>query len=163
MLGATDSVKLGGAVTVSSADVLTPLEVTLMVEVPAAIPVAKPVALMVAIAVLLLANVRAPPAMESPYWSFGAAVNCCVLPTCNDAACGVSVIEDKEGCEFFVEAAVGLPPQLTNKRERTAIDARDISFLFFFKIAKFVALWPHLSTNVWRSAIAMPAVEFRCV
>jgi hypothetical protein len=64
--GGTDSVKFG-AVTVSSADVLRPPEVTLIVEVPAAIPVAKPVALTVATAVLLLTNVREPSAMESPY------------------------------------------------------------------------------------------------
>jgi hypothetical protein len=69
-------VKFGGAVTVSSADVLIPAEATVMVEVPVAIPVANPVALMVAIAGLLLAKVRGPPAMELPYWSFGAAVNC---------------------------------------------------------------------------------------
>ena len=140
----TDSVKFGGGVTVSSADVLMPFAATVTVEVPAAIPVAKPVALMVAIAGLLLANVRVAPAMELPYWSFGAAVNCCVTPTCTDAACGLSVIEDKEGCAGvvagFVEAGVGLPPQPTNKRKIRAIDARDISFDFFSRIAKLVAL-----------------------
>lgn len=76
MLGATDSVKFGGEVTVSSADVLMPSDATVMVEVPAAIPVANPVALIVAIAVLLLANVSEPPAMELPYWSLGVPVNC---------------------------------------------------------------------------------------
>ena len=139
MLGATDSVKFGGEVTVSSADVLIPFEATVMVEVPAAIPVAHPVVLIVAIAVLLLANVRGPPAMELPYWSLGAAVNCWATPTCTDAPCGVSVIEDKEGgagVVGFVEAGVGLPPQLTNKRKVSAIDARDIRFHFFFMIAK---------------------------
>jgi hypothetical protein len=144
VLGATDSVKFGGEVTVSSADVLMPSEATVMVEVPTAIPVANPVALIVAIAVLLLANVRGPPAMELPYWSLGAAVNCWVTPTCTDAACGVSVIEEKEGgagvVEGFVEAGVGLPPQLTNERKIRAIDARDISFHFSSMIAKLVAL-----------------------
>jgi hypothetical protein len=76
VLGAADSVKLGGGVTVRSADVLITPEVTVMVEVPTAIPVADPVALIVAIAVSLLANVRGPPAMELPYWSLGVAVNC---------------------------------------------------------------------------------------
>lgn len=139
MLGATDSVKFGGEVTVSSADVLIPSEATVMVEVPSAIPVANPVALIVAIAVLLLANVRGTPAMELPYWSLGAGVNCWVTPTCTDAACGVSVIEEKEGGAGF-EAGVGLPPQLTNKRKIRAIDARDVSFHFFSMIAKLVAL-----------------------
>ena len=146
MLGATDSVKFGGEVTVSSADVLMPPDATVMVEVPTAIPVANPVALMVAIAVLLLANVRGTSVIALPYWSLGAAVNCWVTPTCTDAACGVSVIEDKEGgagvVGGFVEAGVGLPPQLTNKSKRMtrAIDARDISFNFFSRIAKLVAL-----------------------
>lgn len=58
--------KFGGAVTVSSADVLTPPDATVMMEVPAALPVAKPLAVMVAIAVLPLTNVRVPPAMELP-------------------------------------------------------------------------------------------------
>jgi hypothetical protein len=140
VLGAADSVKLGGGVTVRSADVLITPEVTVMVEVPTAIPVADPVALIVAIAVSLLANVRGPPAMELPYWSLGVAVNCCVTPTCTDAACGVSVIEEKEGGAGFVEAGVGLPPQLTDKRKVRAIEARDISFDFFSRIAKLVAL-----------------------
>ena len=144
MLGVTDSVKFGGEVTVSSADVLTPSEATVMVEVPTAIPVANPVALMAAISVLLLANVRGTLAMELPYWSLGVAVNCCVTPTCTDAACGVRVIEDKEGgagvVAGFVEAGVGLPPQPTNKRKIRAIEARDISFNFFSRIAKLVAL-----------------------
>ncbi len=139
MPGALERVKFGGGVTVSSADVLTPSDATVMVEVPAAIPVANPDALTVAIAVLLLANVREPPAMELPYWSLGAAVNCSVDPTCTDAVCGVSVIEVSEGGASFVEAGVGLPPQLTSKREITAIDARDISFRFFSMIAKLVA------------------------
>jgi hypothetical protein len=143
VLGAADSVKLG-EITVSSADVRMPSEVTVMVEVPAAIPVAKPVALIVAIAVLLLANARVPPAMESPFWSFGAAVNCCAPPTWTDAACGVSVIEETEGDAPLVEAAVGLPPQLTDQRrikiKKSVIVARDISCRFFSKIAKFVAL-----------------------
>ena len=139
MPGATDSVKFGGAVTVSSADVLIPFEVTVMVEVPAAIPVANPVALIVAIAVSLLANVRGPTAMELPYWSLGAAVNCWVSPACTDAACGVSVIDEREGGAGF-EAGVGLPPQLTDKRKIRAIDARDIGFHFFFMIANLVAL-----------------------
>jgi hypothetical protein len=66
------------------------------------------------------------------------AVNCLVNPTCTDAACGVSVIEDKEGSAVFVEAAVGLPPQLTDKRtiRRRATDA---SFLLSM-ISKLVAL-----------------------
>jgi hypothetical protein len=139
----TDSVKFGGEVTVSSADVLMPPEATVMVEVPAAIPVANPVALMVAIAVSLLANVRGPTAMELPYWSFGAAVNCWATPTCTDAACGVSVIDESEGGAGF-EAGVGLPPQLTDKRrikiKIRAMDARDIGFHFFFMIANLVAL-----------------------
>ena len=49
------------------------------------------------------------------------------------------MIEDKEGgagVVGFVEAGVGLPPQLTNKRKVSAIDARDIRFHFFFMIAK---------------------------
>jgi hypothetical protein len=194
VLGATDSVKFGGGVTVSTADVLIPSEATVMVEVPTAIPVANPVALMVAISVLLLANVKGTLAMELPYWSLGVAVNCCVTPTCTDAACGVSVIEDKEGgagvVAGFVEAGVGLPPQPTSKRKIRAIDARDISFNFFSRIAKLVALWPHLSPSnevslgtmtkercvqmalvciilvmlyVRSSAIAMPASELRCV
>jgi len=140
VLGATDRVKFGGGVTVSSAEVLMPSEVTVMVEVPAAIPVANPVALTVAIAALLLANVRGPLAIELPYWSLGVAVNCWVNPTCSDAAFGVSVIEDKDGGAGFVEAGVGLPPQLTNKREIREIDARNISFRFFSMIAKPVAL-----------------------
>ena len=135
--------KFGGEVTVSSADVLIPSDVTVMVEVPTAIPVAKPVVLIVAIAVLLLANVRGTSAIELPYWSLGAAVNCCVAPTCMDAACGVRVIEEKEGgagvVEGFVESDVGLPPQLTNTREIRAIDTRDISFRFFSMIAKLVS------------------------
>jgi hypothetical protein len=139
VLGATDKVKLGGEVTVSTADVRIPSDATVMVEVPAAIPVAKPVALMVAIAVLLLAKVRGASAMELPYWSFGVAVNCSLTPTSTDAVCGVSAIEEREGDVVFVDAAVGLPPQLTNKREITAIHARDISFRFFSKIAKLVA------------------------
>lgn len=132
-----DSVKFGGGVTVSSADVLMPSEVAVMVEVPAAIPVANPVALMVAIAVLLLANARELPAMELPYWSLGVAVNCWVTPTCTDADCGLSVIEERAGDAVLV-AAVGLPPQLADKSKRTirAKDARDISFRFFFMIAK---------------------------
>jgi len=40
----------------------------------------------------------------------------------------------------LVAAGVGLPPQLTNKRETTTIDARAIRFRFFFVIAKLVAL-----------------------
>lgn len=68
--------KFGGGVTVSSADLLTPPDATVMVEVPTAIPEANPVALMVAIAVSLLANVRGPLGMELPYWSLGVAVNC---------------------------------------------------------------------------------------
>lgn len=76
VLGAADKVKFGGEVTVSSADVLIPSEVTVMVEVPTAIPLADPVALIVAIAVSLLVNVRGPPARELPYWSLGVAVNC---------------------------------------------------------------------------------------
>ena len=144
VLGAADSVKFGGGVTVNSADVLMPSEATVMVEVPTAIPVANPVALMVAIAGLLLANVRVAPAMELPYWSLGVAVNCCVTPTCADADCGVSVIEDKEGgagvVAGFVEAGVGLPPQPTSKRKIRAMEARDISFDFFSRIAKLVAL-----------------------
>jgi hypothetical protein len=139
VLGAADSVKFGGGVTVSSADVLIPSDSTVMVEVPAAIPVAKPFELMVAIAVLLLANVRGPRAMELPYWSLGVAANCWFPPTCTDAACGVSSIEDKEGSAGFVEAGVGLPPQLAHKREMTVIDARDISFHLFSMIAKLVA------------------------
>jgi len=139
VLGALERVKSGGGVTVSGADVLTPSDVTVMVEAPGAIPVANPDALIVAIAVLLLANVREPPAMELPYWSFGAAVNCSTDPTCTDAACGVSVIEVSEGIASLVEAGVGLPPQLTSKRDITAIDARNISFRFFSMIAKLVA------------------------
>ena len=145
-MGVTDSVKFGGEVTVSSADVLTPSDVAVMVEVPTAIPVANPVALMVAIARLLLANVRGTPVIEPPYWSLGAAVNCWVTPTCTDAACGVSVIEDKEGgagvVAGLVEAGVGLPPQPTSKSKMKirAIDARDIRFDFFSRIAKLVAL-----------------------
>ncbi len=130
-LGAADSVKFGGEVTVSSAEVLTPPEATVMVEVPTAIPVANPVALIVAIAVLLLANVREPPAMELPYWSLGAAVNCSVAPACTDAVWGVRVIDDKEGGAGFAEAGAGLPPQLTDKRRIRAIDRRDISSHFF--------------------------------
>jgi len=140
--GAADSVKSGAAVTVSSADVLMPSDATVMVEVPAAIPVANPVALMVAIPGLLLANVRGPPpAMELPYWSLGAPVNCCVNPTCTDAACGASVIEDKEGGASLVEPGVGLPPQLTHKSKRKirAMDVRNISFRFFPMIARLVA------------------------
>jgi hypothetical protein len=140
VLGAADSVKFGGEVTVSRADELTPSEVAVMVEVPTAIPVANPVALMVAIAVLLLANVRETAAMELPYWSFGPAVNCWVSSTSTDAACGVSVIEDKEGGAGLVEAGVGLPPQLPNKRTISAIDARDDSFHVLSMIAKLVAL-----------------------
>jgi hypothetical protein len=155
VLGATDKVKFGDEVTVSTADELIPSEATVMVEVPTAIPVAIPVALMVAIAGLLLANVRGLPAKELPYWSLGVAVNCCVAPTCTDAACGVSVIEDKEGgagvVEGLVEAGVGLPPQLTDKskskRKIRAIDARGISFHFLSMIAKPVALSPHLSPS----------------
>lgn len=143
VLGATDNVKFGGEVTVSSADVLIPSEPTVMVEVPIAIPVAIPVALIVAIAVLLLANVRGPPAMELPYWSLGAAVNCWVTPTGTDAACGVSVIEEREGGagvgEGLVEAGVGLPPQLTSKRRIRAIDPRDISFIFYLRLP---SSWP---------------------
>ena len=137
----TDSVKFGGGVTVSSADVLTPPDATVMVEVPAAIPEANPVALIVAIAVSLLANVRGPPAMELPYWSLGVAVNCWVTPACTEAVCGVSVIEEREGGTGFVEAGVGLPPQLTHKRKIRAIGARDVSFHFFSMIANLVALW----------------------
>ena len=140
----TDSVKFGGEVTVSSADVLIPPDATVMVEVPTAIPVAKPVALMVAIAVLLLANVRGTLAMELPYWSLGVAANCWVTPTCTEAACGVSVIEEREGVAAvvagLVEAGVGLPPQPTNKRKIRAIEARDISFDFFSRIAKLMIL-----------------------
>jgi hypothetical protein len=139
-LGAADSVKFGGVVTVSCADVLMPSEATVMVEFPAAIPVANPVALMAATAGLLLANVSEPPAMGLPYWSFGAAVNCWVRPTSSDAVCGVSAIEDKEGGAGFVEADVGLPPQLPNKRTISAIDARDDSLQLFRVITKFVAL-----------------------
>jgi hypothetical protein len=128
-------VKFGGEVTVSSADVLIPSEATVILDVPTAIPVANPVALTVAIAVLLLANVRGTPAIELPYWSLGAAVNCWVTPTCIDAACGVSGIEEREGGAAvvggFVEAGVGLPPQLTNKRRIRAIDTRDFSFIVF--------------------------------
>jgi hypothetical protein len=138
VLGATESVKFGGEVTVSSADVLIPSDAAVMVEVPTAIPVANPSALIVAIAVLLLANVRGPPARGLPYWSLGEAVNCWVTPTCTDAACGVSVIEEKEGGAGFVEAGVGLPPQPTNKRKIRAIGARDVSFHFFSMIAKLV-------------------------
>jgi hypothetical protein len=116
-----------------------------MVEVPTAIPVANPVALIEAIAGLLLANVRGTLAMELPYWSLGAAVNCCVTPTCTDAPCGVSVIEEKVGGAGFAEAGVGLPPQLTDKRtirkirKIRAIDARYIRFRFFSTIAKLMA------------------------
>jgi hypothetical protein len=49
------------------------------------------------------------------------------------------VIEEKEGGAAFVEAGVGLPPQLTDKRKIRAIDARGISFHFFSMITKFVA------------------------
>jgi len=139
-LGMADSVKFGGAVTVSSADALMPSEATVMVEVPTAIPVANPVALMVAIAVLLLANVSEPPAMELPYWSLGSAVNCWVSPACSDATCGVSVIEDKEGGAGFVEAGVGLPPQPTNKRKTKAMEARTVGFHLLSFIANLVAL-----------------------
>ena len=132
--------KFGGAVTVSSADVLIPSEATVMVEVPVAIPVANPVALMVAIAGLLLANVTGPPAMELPYWSLGVAVNCWVTPTCTDAACGASVIEEKAVGAGLVETGVGLPPQLTDKRRVRTIEARPISFHLFFMIAK--DSWP---------------------
>ena len=50
------------------------------------------------------------------------------------------MIEEKEGGAGFVEAGVGLPPQLTDKRKVRAIEARDISFDFFSRIAKLVAL-----------------------
>ena len=103
--------KFGGEVTVSSADVLMPSEATVIVEVPTAIPVAKPVALIVAIAGLLLANVRGALATELPYWSLGVALNCWGTPTCTDAVCGVSVIEESEGGAGLVEAVVGLPPK----------------------------------------------------
>jgi hypothetical protein len=138
VLGATDKVKFGGEVTVSSADVLIPSDAAVMVEVPTAIPVANPVALMVAIAGLLLANASEPAAMELPYWSLGSAVNCWVSPTSTDAVRGVNVIEDKEGAAGLVDADVGLPPQLTNRLTR-AIDARDISLRFFPGIARHVA------------------------
>ena len=135
VLGVTDSVKFGGEVTVSSADVLIPPEATVMVEVPVAIPVANPVALMVAIAMLLLANVRGLLAMELPYWSLASAVNCWVAPAGTDAACGVSTIEEREAgagaIGGFVEAGVGLPPQPTNKRKIRATGARDSSFIVF--------------------------------
>ena len=132
--------KFGGEVTVSSADVLMPSEATVIVEVPTAIPVAKPVALIVAIAGLLLANVRGALATELPYWSLGVALNCWGTPTCTDAVCGVSVIEESEGGAGLVEAGVGLPPQLTHKRKIKATGARDISFHFFSMIAKLMAL-----------------------
>ena len=50
------------------------------------------------------------------------------------------MIEDKEGGAGFVEADVGLPPQLPNKRTISAIDARGDSLQLFRVIAKFVAL-----------------------
>jgi hypothetical protein len=155
VLGATDNVKFGGEVTVSSADVLIPSDATVMVEVPTAIPVANPVALIVAIVVSLLANVRGPPAMELPYWSLGVAVNCCVTPTCTDAGCGVSVIDDKERRAGAVEAGVGLPPQLTHKRKIRARGARDISFHCFSMVAKVVAP----VTVPFRHHFAMPTKE----
>jgi hypothetical protein len=153
ILDALDRVKFGGGVTVSRADVLMPSELTVMVEVPAAIPVANPVALMVAIAALLLANVRGAAAMELPYWSLGAAVNCWVTPTCTDAACGVNVIEDKEGDASLVEAGEGLPPQLTHKRRMRAIETRDISFHFFLMIVR-----THMICNI----LAAPYLKEQC-
>lgn len=155
-----DRVKFGGGVTVSSADVLMPFELTVMLEVPAAIPVANPVALMEAIAALLLANVKELAAIALPYWSFGVAENCSVSPTCTDAVCGVRVIEDKEGGASFVEAGVGLPPQLTHKRKIGAIDARNIGFHFFSMIVRILIIGSILATPYLRSsAIAMPASE----
>jgi hypothetical protein len=168
VLGAAESVKFGGEVTVSCAEALMPSEDTVMVEVPAAIPVAKPVALMAAIAELLLANLSEAPAKELPYWSLDSAVNCWVSPTSTDAVCGVRVIEDKEGGASLVETGVGLPPQPTNKRRTKAMDARDdrfhlfslfavFSFFSFFSvIAKFVALdrgFLHLSGDVHRLCV----------
>jgi hypothetical protein len=46
------------------------------------------------------------------------------------------VIEEKAGGAGLVETGVGLPPQLTDKRKVRAIEARHISFHFFFVIAK---------------------------